>query len=213
MSAGRPTAEPDAFGRQPRPRPAAPAAQRSAVPEDAQGRRADGARDGTGRSDRGRAGAGARASSRPPSRSIPPGPRAGSRSARPTAFRPCSCRRCSPSCGGARPASTSACASCFQRRERRRPSAPGGPPLPNWRRARWISRSFPPTTSRRASTQRTLYEEDFVVAMRAGHPFADDPTLDRYCEMQHLVVSLTGDRSWLRRRGSGEAGPCRGGSR
>ena len=41
--------------------------------------------------------------------------------------------------------------------------------------------------------ERTLYEEDFVVAMRAGHPFADAPTLDRYCEMQHLVVSLTGD--------------------
>lgn len=41
--------------------------------------------------------------------------------------------------------------------------------------------------------QRTLYEEDFVVAMRAGHPFARAPTLDRYCQMQHLVVSLTGD--------------------
>ena len=41
--------------------------------------------------------------------------------------------------------------------------------------------------------QRLLYEEDFVVAMRAGHPFADTSTLDRYCEMQHLVVSLTGD--------------------
>jgi len=41
--------------------------------------------------------------------------------------------------------------------------------------------------------QRTLYEEDFVVAMRDGHPFSKAPTLDRYCEMQHLVVSLTGD--------------------
>jgi DNA-binding transcriptional LysR family regulator len=40
---------------------------------------------------------------------------------------------------------------------------------------------------------RTLYEEDFVVAMRAGHPFADSPTVERYCEMQHLVVSLSGD--------------------
>jgi DNA-binding transcriptional LysR family regulator len=40
---------------------------------------------------------------------------------------------------------------------------------------------------------RALYEEDFVIAMRAGHPFAGDPRLDRYCEMQHLVVSLTGD--------------------
>jgi DNA-binding transcriptional LysR family regulator len=41
--------------------------------------------------------------------------------------------------------------------------------------------------------QRTLYEEDFVVAMRDGHPWAEAPTLDRYCDMQHLVVSLTGD--------------------
>jgi DNA-binding transcriptional LysR family regulator len=41
--------------------------------------------------------------------------------------------------------------------------------------------------------KRTLYEEDFVVAVRVGHPFADAPTLHRYCEMQHLVVSLTGD--------------------
>jgi DNA-binding transcriptional LysR family regulator len=39
-----------------------------------------------------------------------------------------------------------------------------------------------------------LYEEDFVVAMRAGHPFAADPTLKQYCRMQHLVVSFTGDR-------------------
>jgi DNA-binding transcriptional LysR family regulator len=40
---------------------------------------------------------------------------------------------------------------------------------------------------------RFLYEEDFVIAMRAGHPFADDPTLKRYCETQHLVVSQDGD--------------------
>jgi DNA-binding transcriptional LysR family regulator len=40
---------------------------------------------------------------------------------------------------------------------------------------------------------RRLYEEDFVIAMRAGHPLAGDPTLERYCEMQHLVVSFTGD--------------------
>src|SRR5215213_6747848 len=41
--------------------------------------------------------------------------------------------------------------------------------------------------------QRCVYEEDFVVAMRAGHSFADNPTLERYCEMQHLVVSHGGD--------------------
>ena len=40
---------------------------------------------------------------------------------------------------------------------------------------------------------RTLYEEDFVIAMRAGHPFSETPTLDRFCQMQHLVVSLSGD--------------------
>ena len=42
-------------------------------------------------------------------------------------------------------------------------------------------------------TARTLYEEDFVIAMRAGHPFGKGPTLDAFCRMQHLVVSLTGD--------------------
>lgn len=41
--------------------------------------------------------------------------------------------------------------------------------------------------------RRTLYEEDFVIALRAGHPFAKGPTLKRYCEMQHLVVSHAGD--------------------
>lgn len=40
---------------------------------------------------------------------------------------------------------------------------------------------------------RTLYKEDFVIAMRVGHPFGKDPTLDAFCRMQHLVVSLTGD--------------------
>jgi DNA-binding transcriptional LysR family regulator len=41
--------------------------------------------------------------------------------------------------------------------------------------------------------ERTLYEEDFVIAMRDGHAFARGPTLDRFCGMQHLVVSITGD--------------------
>ena len=91
-----------------------------------------------------------------------------------------------------RPASISACVNCCPHREKPRPSGHGGPPLPIWRLARWTLRLSPPTTFRRAS-MRVLYEEDFVVAARAGHPFADDPTLERYCEMQHLVVSLTGD--------------------
>ncbi len=39
----------------------------------------------------------------------------------------------------------------------------------------------------------TLYEEDFVIAAQAGHPFARDPSLERFCRMQHLVVSMSGD--------------------
>lgn len=38
-----------------------------------------------------------------------------------------------------------------------------------------------------------LFEEDFVVTMRKGHPFARNPTLKRYCGMRHLLVSMTGD--------------------
>lgn len=41
--------------------------------------------------------------------------------------------------------------------------------------------------------ERTLFREDFVVGMRKGHPFAEAPTLDRYCEMRHLVVSMAGE--------------------
>jgi DNA-binding transcriptional LysR family regulator len=40
---------------------------------------------------------------------------------------------------------------------------------------------------------RTLFEEDFVVVTRPGHAFARDPTLDRFCEQQHLLVSSSGD--------------------
>jgi DNA-binding transcriptional LysR family regulator len=38
-----------------------------------------------------------------------------------------------------------------------------------------------------------LYEADFIVVMRPGHPFADDPSLDSYCRMRHVVVSLARD--------------------
>lgn len=40
---------------------------------------------------------------------------------------------------------------------------------------------------------RKLFEEDFVVTMRKGHPLARNPNLKRYCSMRHLLVSLTGD--------------------
>jgi DNA-binding transcriptional LysR family regulator len=43
----------------------------------------------------------------------------------------------------------------------------------------------------------TLWEEDFVIAMRKRHPFARHPTLDHYCEHQHVVVSMTGDSHGL----------------
>ena len=38
-----------------------------------------------------------------------------------------------------------------------------------------------------------LFEEEFVVTMRKGHPFARNPSLKRFCAMRHLLVSLTGD--------------------
>lgn len=41
---------------------------------------------------------------------------------------------------------------------------------------------------------RRLYEEDFVIAARAGHRFLERPTLESYCAEDHLVVSFTGDR-------------------
>ena len=40
---------------------------------------------------------------------------------------------------------------------------------------------------------RLLFEADFVVVMRKRHPFAARPTLQRFCEARHLVVSMTAD--------------------
>lgn len=39
----------------------------------------------------------------------------------------------------------------------------------------------------------SLYEEDFIVVSRTGHPYAKSPSLEKFCEMQHVLVSLTGD--------------------
>lgn len=39
----------------------------------------------------------------------------------------------------------------------------------------------------------TAYDEDFVAVMRSRHPFAARATLERFCMMRHLVVSMTGD--------------------
>jgi DNA-binding transcriptional LysR family regulator len=38
-----------------------------------------------------------------------------------------------------------------------------------------------------------LYDEEFVVAMRKGHAFAQSPTLEAYCGARHLLVSQSGD--------------------
>lgn len=43
--------------------------------------------------------------------------------------------------------------------------------------------------------KRLLYEEDFVVVARDGHALARSPTLEHYCEAQHVVVSHSGDPS------------------
>lgn len=40
---------------------------------------------------------------------------------------------------------------------------------------------------------RSLFEESFVVVARPGHPFLADPTLDRFCDALHMVVSATGE--------------------
>jgi DNA-binding transcriptional LysR family regulator len=40
---------------------------------------------------------------------------------------------------------------------------------------------------------RMLYDEDFVVVARKRHPFAVKPSLQRFCEAKHIVVSMTAD--------------------
>jgi DNA-binding transcriptional LysR family regulator len=40
---------------------------------------------------------------------------------------------------------------------------------------------------------RKLYDEDFVIVRRAGHPIGKRPTLARYSAALHLVVSVSGD--------------------
>lgn len=40
---------------------------------------------------------------------------------------------------------------------------------------------------------RTLYAEDFVIAMRQGHPLGPAPTLEQYCAAVHLLVSPAAD--------------------
>lgn len=42
-------------------------------------------------------------------------------------------------------------------------------------------------------TAQALYDEDFIITSRAGHPYSKSPTLQRFCETRHLLVSQTGD--------------------
>jgi DNA-binding transcriptional LysR family regulator len=44
---------------------------------------------------------------------------------------------------------------------------------------------------------RVLYEEDFVVAARAEHPFLKSPGLERFLEARHLLVSETGEAAGI----------------
>jgi DNA-binding transcriptional LysR family regulator len=41
--------------------------------------------------------------------------------------------------------------------------------------------------------QQKLFETDFVVTMRKRHPFARKPSLRRYCELRHVLVSQSGN--------------------
>lgn len=50
------------------------------------------------------------------------------------------------------------------------------------------SDAIPPRFERRC-----VLEEDFVIAARARHAFAREPTLERFCSMRHCVVSHSGD--------------------
>ena len=63
----------------------------------------------------------------------------------------------------------------------------------NWRRVLWILAIVPLETVPARFVMSTLYEESFVIVTRAGHGYSRDPSLDQYCDMQHILVSLTGD--------------------
>jgi DNA-binding transcriptional LysR family regulator len=38
-----------------------------------------------------------------------------------------------------------------------------------------------------------LFEEEFVIAVRRGHPFLKAPTVRAYCELNHVLVSISAD--------------------
>jgi DNA-binding transcriptional LysR family regulator len=54
-----------------------------------------------------------------------------------------------------------------------------------------------------------LYEEDFVIACRAGHAYANAPRLERFCSERHLLVSHSGERFGFVDRALAAAGQTR----
>jgi DNA-binding transcriptional LysR family regulator len=42
---------------------------------------------------------------------------------------------------------------------------------------------------------KVVWEEEFVIAARAGHPYFKAPNLRSYCQQQHMLVSTSGDSS------------------
>jgi DNA-binding transcriptional LysR family regulator len=40
-----------------------------------------------------------------------------------------------------------------------------------------------------------IFDEEFVIAARLGHPFLASPSLGRYCAALHVLVSISGDQS------------------
>jgi DNA-binding transcriptional LysR family regulator len=40
-----------------------------------------------------------------------------------------------------------------------------------------------------------IFDEEFVIAARLGHPFLASPSLGRYCEALHVLVSISGDQN------------------
>ncbi|MBC8070799.1 MAG: LysR family transcriptional regulator [Deltaproteobacteria bacterium] len=60
--------------------------------------------------------------------------------------------------------------------------------------AREIDLAITPSTEVPARfSVRHLYDDDFVIGARIGHPFLAEPTLDHYCASRHVVASITGD--------------------
>jgi len=41
--------------------------------------------------------------------------------------------------------------------------------------------------------QQVLFQEDFVIAARAGHPFLKKPSVKAYCDARHVLASVRGD--------------------